>query len=95
MIARAASPLAYLLAGPLADRIFNPLLALDGPLAGTLGQILGAGPGRGIGLIFVLMGAVKVATTLIARTNPHIRNVEDELLDAVTVPAEALIHAEA
>jgi MFS family permease len=29
MIARAAAPLAYLLAGPLADRVFEPLLAPD------------------------------------------------------------------
>ena len=90
MVARAAAPLAYLLAGPLADRLFNPLLTVDGPLASGLGQILGTGPGRGIGLIFLLMGVVKVAVTLIGRANPHIRNVEDELPDAVLVSASSL-----
>ena len=78
MVARAAAPLAYLLAGPLADRVFNPLLAVQGPLAGGLGQILGTGPGRGIGLIFLLMGAAKIAITLIGRSSHQIRTVEDE-----------------
>jgi MFS family permease len=95
MIARSATPLAFLLAGPLADQIFNPLLALDGLLADTLGQLLGTGPGRGIGLLFVLMGTVKVAITLIARLNPHLRNVEDELPDAVPTPTDVRVHAEA
>ncbi|MBN1137482.1 MAG: MFS transporter, partial [Anaerolineae bacterium] len=94
MVARAASPLAYLLAGPLADTVFNPLLIVDGPLAGGIGQILGTGPGRGIGLIFLLMGVVKVAVTLIGRSSPRIRNVEDELPDAVLVPAGSLSHVE-
>jgi MFS family permease len=93
MVARAAAPLAYLLAGPLADRVFNPLLAGDGPLASGFGRILGAGPGRGIGLIFLFMGVVKVAVTLIVRSNSRIRNVEDELPDAVLVPAGSLSHA--
>ena len=95
MVARAAAPLAYLLAGPLADRVFDPLLALHGPLAGSLGQILGTGPGRGIGLLFVLMGVIKVAITLVARTSPHLRNVEDELPDAMPVPTSSLEPVEA
>jgi hypothetical protein len=83
MVARCAAPLAYLLAGPLADRVFNPLLTMDGPLAASLGGVLGTGPGRGIGLIFVLMGAIKIAITLLARSDPHLRHVEDELPEAV------------
>jgi predicted MFS family arabinose efflux permease len=94
MVARAAAPLAYLLAGPLADRVFNPLLTVDGPLASGIGQILGTGPGRGIGLIFLLMGAVKVAITLIGRSNPHVRHVEDEMPDAILVPVDSLSHAD-
>jgi DHA3 family macrolide efflux protein-like MFS transporter len=82
MVARSAALLAYLLAGPLADRVFCPLITSDGPLAGSLGPVLGTGPGRGIGLLFVLMGAIKVAITLLSRLNPHLRNVEDELPEA-------------
>ena len=90
MVARAAAPLAYLLAGPLADRVFNPLLATGGPLANNVGQILSSGPGRGIGLIFVIMGLAKVAVTLAARANSHVRDIEDELPDATLLLPERL-----
>jgi DHA3 family macrolide efflux protein-like MFS transporter len=90
MVARAAAPLAYLLAGPLADRVFDPLLADGGPLAGSVGQMLGTGPGRGIGLLFVLMGAIKILISLAGQLNPHIRCVEDELPDAMVSAPEAL-----
>jgi hypothetical protein len=95
MLARAAAPLAYLLAGPLADQVFTPLLAVDGPLASGIGQILGTGSGRGIGLIFLLMGVVKVAVAVIGRWSPHIRKIEDELPDAILVPAGSLNSADA
>jgi len=39
-------PLAYLLAGPLADRVAEPLMAEGGALAGTVGRVLGVGSGR-------------------------------------------------
>ncbi|MFN2168987.1 MAG: MFS transporter, partial [Anaerolineae bacterium] len=83
MIARAASPLAYLLAGPLADGIFEPLLASGQPLAASIGRIIGTGPGRGIGLLFVLMGAIKLAVAAAGYAHPRVRFVEDELPDAV------------
>ena len=83
MIAKAASPLAYLLAGPLADNVFEPLLAPTGLLAGNIGQIIGFGPGRGIGLLFLAMGIIKMAVTVIGYAHPRIRFVEDELPDAI------------
>ena len=90
MIARAATPLAYLLAGPLAERVFEPLLAINGPLAANLGSIIGAGAGRGIGLLFVLMGVAKVLVSLGGHLNPRVRNVEDELPDMVIHGASPL-----
>jgi DHA3 family macrolide efflux protein-like MFS transporter len=92
MIARAAAPLAFLLAGPLADRVFEPLLTTDGPLASGPGHIIGIGAGRGIGLLFVIMGLVKIAVVLVSQSNPHIRFVEVELPDAVSVPSAGLEH---
>jgi DHA3 family macrolide efflux protein-like MFS transporter len=83
MIARSSTPLAYLVAGPLADKLFEPLLALDGPLVGSIGQIMGVGPGRGIGLLFIVMGILKVVVTLGGYLYPHIRLVEDELPDGI------------
>ena len=76
--------IAYLLAGPLADRVFEPLLAKGGPLAGSVGQIIGVGPGRGTGLLYVVLGMLIALFTFIARSYPRLRLVEDELPDAVT-----------
>jgi hypothetical protein len=83
MIARSSAPLAYLLAGPLADRIFEPLLASDGLLSGSIGHIIGVGPGRGIGLLFIVMGVIKIGVSLTGYLYPRIRHVEDELPDAI------------
>jgi MFS family permease len=84
MIAKSTTPLAYLAAGPIADKLFEPLLAFDGPLAGGIGQIIGVGPGRGIGLLFIVMGIIKVMATLGGYLYPRIRLVEDELPDAIS-----------
>jgi DHA3 family macrolide efflux protein-like MFS transporter len=83
MVAKSTTPLAYLTAGPLADKLFEPLLASDGPLTGSIGQITGVGPGRGIGLLFIVMGILKVAVTLGGHLYPRIRLVGDELPDAI------------
>jgi MFS family permease len=83
MIARGASPLAYLLAGPLADRVFEPLLEVGGPLAGSIGGLLGTGPGRGIGLLFIVMGVFKMVVAAAGYAHPRVRLVEDELLEVV------------
>lgn len=83
MLVTASFTLAYLTAGPLADWLFEPLLAVDGPLAGTIGSVLGSGPGRGIGLMFVVMGVLAVFTAIGALIYPRLRLVEAELPDAV------------
>ena len=76
-------PLAYLIAGPLADRIFEPLMAVNGPLAGTIGQLIGTGPGRGIGLMFIVLGTLTMLMTIIAYQYAPLRLVEDELPDII------------
>jgi len=92
MLARAATPLAFLLAGPLAERIFEPLLAPNGPLSSSVGQAIGTGPGRGIALLFIMMGIIKITVSLAAYRNPNIRLVEKTLPDVVinrSYPASA------
>ncbi len=76
--------LTYVVAGPLTDRVFEPMMAVNGPLAGSIGQILGTGSGRGIGLLFVAMGLLLVLITAVSCLFPHLRRVEDDLPDAVT-----------
>lgn len=85
MISRAGVLLSMLLAAPLADRIFEPAMAVGGVLgSGPLGALLGAGPGRGIGLMLLLSGLGMVSAALLMYAYPRMRNVERELPDAVT-----------
>jgi MFS family permease len=76
-------PLAYLVAGPLADRIFEPLMKVNGFLAGSIGQVIGTGPGRGIGLMFIILGTLTMLMTIIAYQYAPLRLVEDELPDVI------------
>jgi hypothetical protein len=77
-------PLAFLISGPLADYVFEPMMRDGGALANTaVGGLLGVGPGRGIGLMFVISGLLAIIVSGLAYLNPHIRELEQELPDAV------------
>jgi DHA3 family macrolide efflux protein-like MFS transporter len=89
MLSMSAMPLAYLLAGPLADRVFEPAMAPGGALAGTLGAWIGVGEGRGIAVIFMMSGLVLMATAVVAYLSPVIRNVEDDQPEPALEPAAA------
>lgn len=86
MVTLAASPVASLLAGWLADRVFEPWLAVGGALAGTVGKLLGTGPGRGIAFLMGMLGVACVGNVLAAWFNPRVRYLEDELHDTVAEP---------
>jgi len=81
-----AAPIAFLLAGTLADNVFEPMMADGG---GALTSIFGSGPGRGIGFMFVLSGIFVMGVVLVALRHPRIRNLEAEVPDLETegIPA--------
>jgi MFS family permease len=89
MIAGFMAPVAYLLAGPLADRVFEPLMAPGGALADSVGAVIGVGPGRGIALLMMTVGVVLVLATAGGYLVPRLRRVEDEMPDAGVPMAEA------
>lgn len=64
MIAGSLLPLAYLLAGSLADYVFEPLLDSSGLLADNVGKIIGVGSGRGMGLLFIILGIIQIFLTI-------------------------------
>jgi len=89
MISRSVMPIAYLTAGPLADRVFGPLMDTGGAWANTfLGTLLDVGPGRGIGLMFVLSAVIAISISALVYANPRIRNLEDELPDTLPSATE-------
>ena len=74
-------PLGILLAGPLADRLFEPALREGGSLTGAFGWLVGVGPGAGMALITVICGVIIMIIAVIAYRVPVIRNAEDILPD--------------
>jgi MFS family permease len=84
VISRSMMPIAFLIAGPLADHVFGPLMLTGGALAASpLGALLGVGPGRGIGLMFLISGILLLLVSGAVFANPRIRRLEEELPDAV------------
>lgn len=83
LVGASLSPLAFLVAGPLADYVFEPLMAVDGPLAGSVGQVLGTGTGRGIGLLFIFLGVGLLVFLALAASYPRLRNLERDVPDAL------------
>jgi MFS transporter, DHA3 family, macrolide efflux protein len=83
MIISSLQPIAYIASGPLADRVFEPLMAANGLLAGSIGQIIGVGKGRGIGLLFMIMGVLSILISVIAFQYRRLRFLEDELVDQI------------
>jgi len=83
MVAWSSAPLAYIAAGPLVDNLFEPLLAIEGPLANSIGQIIGTGAGRGNGLLLIILGLFVMMVTVGAFIYPRLRLLEDELPDAI------------
>lgn len=73
MLAQATSPIGYLLAGPLADQVFVPAF----------------GSGRGVGMLFVVLGVVCIAGNLLALRSRQLLGVEADLPDAHTDEAPA------
>jgi hypothetical protein len=81
MFSSMASPAAYLLAGPLAEKVFEPWMASSGAFTLQVSLVIGSGAGRGIGLMFILMGLAKISVSILGYLNPRVRRVEDELPD--------------
>ncbi len=83
MVSMSMMPLSLLAAGPVADNVFEPLMAVNGPLSGSVGKLIGVGPGRGIGLLFIVVGVLTMLVTVAGYMNPRLRLLEDELPDVI------------
>ncbi|NEP13612.1 MAG: MFS transporter [Symploca sp. SIO2C1] len=60
----------------IVDRLFEPLMFFEGPWAKGIGQIIGTGPGRGIGLMYIILGGMAILSATIAYRYPPLLEVE-------------------
>jgi predicted MFS family arabinose efflux permease len=88
LIAQIAFPLSMLLAGPLADHMFEPAMQSSGALAPIFGDWVGTGNGAGLALMFVGIGLITALIGLSGYLFPVIRNAEDILPDHDALPVE-------
>jgi MFS family permease len=77
-IGQAVVLVGYAAAGPLAARVFEPLLAPGGSLVASLGGIVGVGPGRGIALMFAGAGIGMLVAAAGGAFFPRLRRLEQE-----------------
>jgi DHA3 family macrolide efflux protein-like MFS transporter len=78
-------PLAYLVAGPLADRVFEPAVGRSG--WGMVAPLVGSQAGSGIGLIMLFSGGLVALVSVIAYAAPAFRHMEATLPDYLPVAA--------
>ncbi|MBD2455146.1 MFS transporter [Nostoc sp. FACHB-87] len=83
MLAFASLPLAYLIAGPLVDGVFEPLLAPHGLLAGSVGKLIGVGRGYGIAFLFVVVGILNMIAIAFGYLYQPLRRLNQQLPDAI------------
>lgn len=83
MISSAMSPISFAVAGRIADRWFEPMLASGGLLSDSVGRVLGVGPGHGMAFIFVICGTLALILQTAAFRFPTLRRAESILPDAI------------
>lgn len=73
-----AQPAGYLWGGWLADHWFEPALAVGGPLAGSLGRLVGSGPGAGMAAMFLFTSLFGALAGLAGLLSPHMAALDHE-----------------
>lgn len=86
------TPLAYLIAGPLADNIVSPMV--NTPQWELVAPLVGSGDGAGIGLIFIGAGIVAILIGVTMLLVPSIRNLDADLPDYTPEEAPAELEAD-
>ncbi|GGP09343.1 amino acid adenylation domain-containing protein [Nonomuraea glycinis] len=83
LIAWSTLPVGFGLVAPYAAAVLDPLLLDNGALAPTVGALIGTGPGRGIGFMYLLFGAAILVITLVAMRIPALARFDQEVPDAI------------
>jgi hypothetical protein len=81
LIAQISVPIAMLLAGPMADRVFEPSMMPGGSLEALFGGLVGNGRGAGMGLMLLIAGVFGIFVGLGGYAIRLVRNAEDILQD--------------
>jgi DHA3 family macrolide efflux protein-like MFS transporter len=81
LIAWFVTPAAQLVAGPLADFVFEPGIQSNTLMASTAGTVVGTHPGSGMSLMWIIFGFLAFTISIASYSIPVIRNAEEILPD--------------
>lgn len=80
LLSQAGTAVAYVLSDVLADHIFEPLLAEQGFLSGSIGRLIGVGQGRGIGFMLVLSGLFMLPAAFAIGRSRNIQKLQESIV---------------
>ncbi|WP_432921794.1 amino acid adenylation domain-containing protein [Microbispora sp. CA-135349] len=83
LVAWSTLPIGFGLVAPYGAQVFEPLLAPDGPLADTVGTVLGTGPGRGIGFMYACFALAIAVIALVGMRVRVLRRFDADVPDAL------------
>lgn len=86
MLQRAMMPVGYLVAGPLADHVFEPAMSANGALAPIFGYLTGTGPGAGMALMFAGTAILGTMMCVLGYAFRAVRRLETDLPDHDVAP---------
>lgn len=81
LIAQITGPLGMMIAGPMADKVLEPMMLSSSSLSRSLGKVFGNSVGSGLSILIATAGFFVVIIGLTAYMNPLVRNVESLLPD--------------
>ena len=90
MFAIAATPLAFLFAGALSERVFQPLLSANGLIGDSMTWLVGSGEGRGIAFLLSVMGVAVVVISIALWRSAAIRNLDRHVPNIASDPGRLL-----
>ncbi|MEU4833755.1 amino acid adenylation domain-containing protein [Streptosporangium sp. NPDC023615] len=83
LVAWSTLPIGFGLVAPYGSAVLEPLMAPDGPLASTVGLVLGTGEGRGIGFMYACFGLAIALIALVAMRVRVLARFDLDVPDAV------------
>jgi DHA3 family macrolide efflux protein-like MFS transporter len=77
----ALMPIGVMVFSPIAEFWFEPNLQVGGAWASGIGRILGVGPGRGIGFLFLASNVLCIPIVIMALVSRRLRRVDTDIPD--------------
>ncbi|MCW2882567.1 MAG: non-ribosomal peptide synthetase [Sphaerisporangium sp.] len=82
LIAWSTLPIGFGLVAPYGSKVLDPLLAPGGPLAGSVGAVIGVGAGRGVGFMYIVFALAMAVLVLVSLRFKALARFDAEVPDA-------------